>query len=258
MSKKRVLAELFDRSRAELGAILGTLEPEIHQASEKTEPALLYVVDRGTMAELVALARRHDSEVSDIASAEEFASGEGAAEERRKRFVKRHDFSHVAKLINPDASVNSYSVHDEVRFKQVNDQQKVLARLGEELRVWANAYRLHAKSKLESASERAEIERKIVEAEKAVARIMEEPSRFEVRVISKDRANIYSTLSYTIDVDGKRASRSRHLSIKMPNVLWYEPFVYRPNDTVSEFKKKAEQLGHHFGDVYFLEKEEDE
>jgi len=251
MAKKRIYSEILKESAAAVHAILERIEPEIHQ-TEGIDPALLYRVDANTMHQLVQIGIAHDAKIEEAAK-EDDSRGIGRSDP-----LKRFDFTHVVKLINPEQSVGTYSVHEEVRYKSVSDPAKVRARLEEEFSVWANAYRAHAAANSESG-DRLEVLKKvdgnIANADTKLRRIIKNFDDYEVRIISKARANRYSTLSYTlVNEGGKRASQSRHLAIKTPNVIWFEPLRYRPNDTTTEFMRKAIDSENVFGDIYFLPK----
>ncbi|MHC3995733.1 hypothetical protein ACXWTF_12985 [Thiomicrolovo sp. ZZH C-3] len=260
MATKRIYKDILKTSAERVSTLLSSLEPVVY-TFEGIDPARLFLVDAGVMAQLVQIGREHDMAVSEAFMQDDRFEDKYAEIERKVDPRHKHDFSHVIKLVNPDMSAHTYGVHRERRYKSVTDPRKVRDEMPGELERWANSRRSSAEQStdVEDRQEvRAKIEKDIVDKERTFKKVVGSYEKYEVRILSKERAKKYATLTYScVDDDGKRKSGSHHLAISTLNALWYQPLRYRPNDTNSEFIRKAEELGNVIGDIYFIRKDQE-
>ncbi len=228
---------LHESIKKEVLLLLRSYEYKLIETDEALEPSQLFEADRELNEKLNALQRSLETEFNDDEAA-----------------LKRYGFHKIVKFFNPAAPASFYHIQIEKKWKQVNDPDKVLQRLDEELSVWSNAYRKHAYKELEDNKEtdevfikeqKAIIDTKIKEAAKECKRIKDNFEEFsDVRICSKGRAHNYGTVHYTVE-DKKY---KKHLSSKLPNVIYYKA-QYRSNNKLDEFLSEAENV---FGDVWYI------
>ncbi len=228
---------LHEATKREVMQLLNSYEVEIIETDEALEPSQLFEADRELNNKLNGL--RHSLEI-------EFNDDEAV--------LKRYGFHRIVKFFNPSSPASFYHIQIEKKWKQVNDPDKVLQRLDEELSVWSNSYRLHAYKELEANKEADEafiteqkvfIDTRIKEAAKECKKIKENFEEFsDVRICSKHRAHNYGTIHYTI-VEKKF---KKHLSSKLPNVIYYKT-QRRSNNKLDKFLSEAKNV---FGDVWYI------
>lgn len=229
---------LHESIKQEVLKLLESYEYKTIDTDEELAPSKLYEADKALNDKLNFLQLKLELEFGDNESA-----------------LKRYGFHRIVKFINPGAPASFYHVQIEKKWKQVNDPQKVIQRLDEELAVWSNTYRKHAYEELEANREadevfiqeqKALIDSKIRDAAKECKRIKDNFEEFrDVRICSKYRAHNYGTLHYTIE-DKKY---KKHLSSKLASVIYYKT-QYRANNKLDEFLSEATNV---FGDVWFIE-----
>lgn len=168
---------------------------------------------------------------------------------------KRYSYDLIAKLINENMPAQHYSIAFKGRHRQINDGVKVRENLEGELAIWKNVMRknMHKMVELHNPDEDTlkamenELDREIKAGESHFELIEKNFDEYEVRIAGWEREKSYPLLTYTCN--GK--STKKHLSVKVPSVLYFEWAVYRSDMKVSEFTKKAV---HAFGDVYYMKK----
>lgn len=232
------LQQHHEKIKSDVLALLDKRTPEKIITESDRDPTLLYLSDKALNNELINLKFLLEKEFEDP-----------------DKDVKRYGFNKIVNLLNPGEPVGTYFWHIEKKWKLISTPDKVLARLDEELAVWANSYRLHSFKELDESKEASEayvteqkklIEGKIKEAEDKCAWLKEHFDELEtVKICAKKRSYVYGTVHFKIN--GKPVKR--HLSYKLPNVLYYEKPHYRSNNTIDQFLEKAENA---FGDVYFI------
>lgn len=237
MSKFQILHESI---KEEVLLLLSSYTPQVIKTDEDLEPALLYEANKSLNDKLTFLKLKLELP---------FEEDEAA--------IKKYGFNKIVKFVNPTTVAKQYHIHIEKKWKQVNDPIKVELRLEEEYAVWANSYKLHAYEELnkaESATEvfikeqKALVEARIKEAKLECKKIKDNFSNYsDVRICSKHRANDYGTIHFTL-MDGKKYKN--HLSIKMPNVIYYQKPAFRSNNKLDEFLSEAVNV---FGDVWVVE-----
>lgn len=235
MSKKQ---ELLDETNEKLLEYLKGFEPIVIETDENLEPSLLYEADDAMNEYLAFLKYGLETQLDD------------------EKEIKKYGFHRIANFFNQNSAASYYYIFIEKKWKEVNDPTKVKARLDEELAVWINSYRLHAYKELEASehcdeifieAQKGEIEKRISEATDVCEWIKENFDNLkEVRICSKSRANNYGTINMTID----SAKKKRHLSSKLPNIIYFKKADYRSNDALSKFLEEAKNP---FGDIWYIE-----
>ena len=236
MSKFQMLQESI---KEEVLLLLSSYIPQVINTDKELEPALLYEANKLLNDKLTFLKLKLELP---------FEEDEAA--------IKKYGFNKIVKFVNPGNAAKQYHIHIEKKWKQVNDPIKVELRLEEELAVWANSYKLHSFQELDKASgatevfikeQKALVEARIKEAKLECKKIKDNFSNYsDVRICSKHRAHDYGTIHFTLD-NGKKFKN--HLSIKMPNVIYYEKPAFRSNNKLDEFLSEAVNV---FGDVWVV------
>lgn len=238
LEAQRHIDETLADTKAELSNILLSCERFVYEPKRHIDiggkPATLYRADSETLNALKALQVRHDDAVGIYVGS---------------RFDKR-----VCKLFNPDAAIGSYSVNMEIKFKHISDPEKVLANLEGELNSYIRKLKSAHKKKLkgvkpgsaEAKSEAEKLRAEIERAERSYERLLDEFDALEVHIHAKQRSSYYHTLHAI--VNGRQ--RKRHLSVELPNVVWYEEELH-PNNRLDRWMRSATNA---FGDVYYAEK----
>ena len=156
---------LYELTKKEVIQLLNSYEAEVIDTDEAIEPSLLFKADRELNDKLNDLQCSLEIEFNDDETA-----------------LKRYGFHRIVKFFNPSAPASFYHIQIEKKWKQVNDPDKVIQRLDEELSVWSNSYRLHAYKELEVNKEADEafiteqkvfIDTRIKEAAKECKKIKE-------------------------------------------------------------------------------------
>lgn len=231
--------ELHDAIKKEVLLLLSSYSPQKINTDEKLDPSLLYEADKTLNDKLTFLKLKLELEFNEDEAA-----------------LKKYGFNRIVKFFNPNTIAKQYHIHIEKKWKQVNDPIKVEQRLEEELAVWSNSYKLHAfkeLQELEGASEafikeqKALVEANIKQASLECRKIKDNFSNYsDVRICSKHRAHDYGTIHFTIDTKKFK----KHLSSKMPNVIYYVKPEFRSNNKLDEFLSEATNV---FGDVWVVE-----
>lgn len=224
--------------KKEVILLLHSYQPEMIETDEALEPSQLFEADRALNNKLSDLQRSLEIEFIDDEAA-----------------LKRYGFHRIIKFFNPGAPASFYHIQIEKKWKQVNDPQKVIQRLDEELAVWSNSYRKHSYEELEAIEgadevfiqeQKALVDNKIKKASTECKRIKENFEEYrDVRICSKQRAHNYGTIHYTIE----NKKYKKHLSSKLPNIIYYKA-QYRSNNKLDEFLSEATNV---FGDVWCIE-----
>lgn len=171
---------------------------------------------------------------------------------------ERYHFNLIAKVLDV---VPSEYYHTGVRSKrrQLSTAGLIKDRLDEEFAIWKNTIRkdaqeyvaLHSISDEELFEREKELKRRIIEAESNYKYLKKYFDKLEVRISGWDEKNenLYPYISYRCD--GKLFNK--HLSIRVPSILHFQPTPYRSDMKIAEFIDKATNA---FGSVYFMHKEE--
>ena len=230
---------LYESIKQEVQLLLKSYEHKTVETDEEIDPSRLYEANKSLNDKLSYLKLKLELELDD-----------------NEANLKRYGFHKIVKFINPNTPASFYHIQIEKKWKQVNDPQKVLLRLDEELSVWSNTYRLHSYKELEALEEadeafikeqKALIDNKIKEAAKECKRIKDNFEHFaDVRICSKHRAHNYGTIHYTV---GQKKYK-KHLSSKLPNVIYFKKPDFRSNNKLDEFLDEAKNI---FGDVWYIE-----
>jgi len=230
---------LQDSIKEEVHLLLSSYTSQTIKTDDDLEPALLYEANKSLNDKLTFLKLKLELQFEDDEAA-----------------VRKYGFNKIVKFINPGNVAKQYHIHIEKKWKQVNDPLKVELRLEEELAVWINSYKLHAFEELEKASDATEV---FIKEQKALVAARIEIAKLEctkiknnfndytdIRICSKHRAHNYGTIHFTLKNNQKF---KKHLSIKMPNVIYYEKPEYRSNNKLDEFLSEATNV---FGDVWVI------
>jgi len=203
---------------------------------EKLESSKLYIADEKLNEKLLFLQLKLDSELDESD-------------------VRKYGFQKIVNLLNPYSCATNYYIVIEKKWKQVNDPQKVRDRLDEEFEVWKNVYTKHALKELKGndklsaediKAHEQDIASNIREKKQKHEYIKENFSNLDVRICSKKRAHDYGTIHMT-HLDKQKKRTKRHLSVKVPNVLYYiEPIE---SNKLDEYLMVAENI---YGDVWVL------
>ena len=231
---------LHESIKEEVLLLLSSYTPQSIKTDNDLEPALLYEANKLLNDKLTFLKLKLELQFEDNEIA-----------------IKKYGFNKIVKFINPDNVAKQYHIHIEKKWKQINDPIKVQHRLEEELAVWANSYKLHSFEELDKAEnatevfireQKALIEARIKEAKLECTKIKNNFSDYsDIRICSKYRAHDYGTIHFTLNNNQKY---KKHLSIKMPNVIYYIKPELRSNNKLDKFLSEATNV---FGDVWVVE-----
>jgi hypothetical protein len=237
----RKAAEVVDRAKGIIASSSIRLE---------YDRAELYLVDRATMERLRAF---RDSIVTLADS-----YGEGIDSKKVAR-----SFAGELKLINPDTPAIKYNLYLRKTPKIISDREKVMEAIEREFAIWANVVRKGAKKEIEEHEEYTEndardlletAERTIEEEKAKLDALLEDPEGYDIRITNYERAEAYPTISYATP-EGKRVD---HLSIRIPNVLWYEEEPgaerRRSDASIQRIVESYDRIG---GTIYFAPMEEE-
>ena len=231
---------LHESIKEEVLLLLSSYTSQSIKTDDDLEPALLYEANKSLNDKLTFLKLKLELQFEDDEAA-----------------IRKYGFNKIVKFVNPGVVAKQYHIHIEKKWKQVNDPLKVQLRLEEELAVWANSYRLHSFEELDKATnatevfikeQKALVEARIKEAKLQCSKIKNNFNDYtDVRICSKHRAHDYGTIHFTLNNNQKY---KKHLSIKMPNVIYYIKPEFRSNNKLDEFLSEATNL---FGDVWVVE-----
>lgn len=189
--------------------------------------AEIFLVDKGTMEKIIGLRAMADEEVAE-----------------RKR-PPRDSLSRYVKPVNPDNPAFKYGLYLRKTPRIISDPLKVRAALDQQLSIWKNMERKALREFIEreqiSGEEltrlEKELEEKIHEADREFDRLKRDYDRYEVFITNYETAKIYPTIYYSTKEEVvcnaigtrvlepmKKAKKiNAHLSIVVPNVVWYTP-----------------------------------
>ena len=163
----------------------------------------------------------------------------------------------VVKIINRDKPAYSYAMYMRETPLIITDPDKCQERIAKEISVWAEIQKKGLEESFvngeftdtEKAKLRSELEEEIAHAKDMAKNILDNYDEYEVIITNYGEGRLYPAIRYT-DKDGK--NRASHLSIRVPNVLWFEDdtrsSLGRSNATVKQFIKEASKIG---STVYF-------
>lgn len=169
-----------------------------------------------------------------------------------------YSFNLIAKVL--DISPTEY-YHTGVRSKrrQLSTAEVVGKSLDEEFAIWKNIVQkeareyvaLHNISDEELYEREKELRRRIIEAESNFKYIKDNFDALEVKISGWDEKNenLYAYITYRCD----GVLRNKHLSVRVPSILHFQPTPYRSDMKIAEFIENATNA---FGRVYFMHKKE--
>jgi hypothetical protein len=174
----------------------------------------------------------------------------------KKTDLKNYKFDLIVKLLNPARAAQNYFVGLKGKHRQINKSDTVRENIEGEFAVWKNKLKkdvreivtLHSLDDEAFAILEKEAVMKIEAAEAQYNFILNHFDDLEVRIAGYTHEVIYPYVSYRI----KGENIQKHLSIKVPSVLYYESVKYRSDMAVADFIKNATNA---FGDIYYIEKE---
>jgi len=191
-------------------------------------------------------------------------------EKRGSKQMQRFDISEADadftgktfSIINKDRKsfAVDYKFYMRVTPLILTDEEKVRKRILSEMGIWANIQRKGLREALSSGEfsedEANRMKREtevLIEEETAKLReIIENFDEYEVVVTNYETSPAYPTIYYN-DKQGKK--HIKHLSIKMPNILWYEdkehPREHRKDANIVQFIRSATKVANM---VYFKPK----
>ena len=236
MGKYQILHESI---KEEVQLLLSSYTSQSIKTDDDLEPALLYEANKSLNDKLTFLKLKLELPFEDDEAA-----------------IRKYGFNKIVKFVNPGNAAKQYHIHIEKKWKQVNDPLKVQLRLEEELAVWANSYRLHSFEELDKTTnatevfikeQKALVEARIKEAKLQCIKIKNNFNDYtDIRICSKHRAHDYGTIHFTLNDNQKY---KKHLSIKMPNIIYYIKPEFRSNNKLDEFLSEATNV---FGDVWVV------
>ncbi len=222
----------FDNIKNEFNTFIKQFSPENIQNSE------VYILNDREMDLLSSFESQLYKEYGDLSS------------------YKKYNLSNIVKIINFDEPSHYYKLYVREKWEQVNDQEKVLARLDGKFAKWKNRIK---KETLESCKLKlipqesidkimSDIDDEIIVARKDLEYIKENFDDLDVRISGYAHRKVYGAISYKLH----KKQYSTTLRNTVPNVLWFrelsEDDKVRSNNELKLYLDKATLA---FGDVYY-------
>ena len=217
-----------------------------NEISGKKDIVILYLVDETAIKEFKVFKTRLQMEYS-----------------YTKKFNQELSLESIVKLINIDIPSHYWKIHPKATWTQINDQDKVRAKIEGEFIKWKNTILKNTKKKQKEKknSQQAilDVEQKIHQeisvAQKELEHILENFDQYDVRISGYKRRTFALMLNYKIS-DDKSTYLQVALNKTKPNILWFkelsEEEKIRTNNKLIHYLQKAKNP---FGDVYFLPKD---
>ncbi len=230
----KVDTTIFDDVKSDFNKFIKNFTPEVVQNSD------LYIFNDKQIDSILSLEQILQREYGDLPS------------------YKHYSLSNIVKIINPLEPSHYYKLYVREKWEQVNDQEKVLARLDGKFAKWKNRIK---KETLESCKLKAipqekidaimkNIDDEIVVAKKDLAYIKENFDNLDVRISGYAHRKVYGAISYKLH----KKQYSTTLRNSVPNVLWFKELTedekVRTNNELKLYLDKATLA---FGDVYYSE-----
>jgi hypothetical protein len=240
---KETKAGTFGNFKEAAEALIASMPQKvIFETGKKGEQSVLYFANASQMKTLLSIQARID-EVFD-----------------KPRDKKHYGFGLIANILNPTGPVSKYSTGIRGRHRQMTKSDTVRREIEGEFEVWKNSQLVRMRDTLESsnlnAAERAktvqEVEQRIDEGEREFTYVLEHFDELKICIAGYNHEKSYAYIQY-VDADEKRCNQ--HLSIKVPNILFYEPVHYRKDMKIADFIKDATCA---FGDVFYMQREKEQ
>jgi len=223
---------IFDNVKADFNKFIKNFTPEIVQKSE------LYVLNDKQIESILSLDKILKREYSDLPN------------------YKHLNLSNIVKIINPLEPAHYYKLYVREKWEQVNDQEKVLARLDGKFAKWKNRIKKETREscklkaipqdKIDEIMRR--IDEEIIVAKKDLAYIKENFDDLDVRISGYAHRKVYGAISYKLH----KKQYSTTLRNSVPNILWFKELTedekVRSNNELKLYLDKATLA---FGDVYY-------
>lgn len=237
MSKSNQDFSIFTEVKNEVDALLSTLP------YEQVLEAKLYVVNDEIIVKFRAFQQRLYMEYS-----------------YDENVLKKHKLSKIVKVLNFNAPSHSYKTKEDWSWEQVNDEDKVFARLDGAFAKYANKIKKNTKKKIRESPEAKlkenlimrDIDKEIQENEKLKEWIKENFEKLDVRLSGYFEKSQYASIEYRIN---KKRVAPTSLRKTVPNVLWFKELEEdKKTREDNELKKYLSVATRAFGNVFFVEK----
>jgi hypothetical protein len=169
-----------------------------------------------------------------------------------------YSFNHIVKVLDIGPT-EYYHTGVRSRRRQLSTAELIKNRLDEEFAIWKNTIRkeareyasLHSISDEELCEREKELQRRIIEAESNFRYLKSNFDSLEVRISGWDEKheNLYAYITYRCE----GVLRNKHLSVRVPSILHFQPTPYRSDMKIAEFIENATNA---FGNIYFMHKKE--
>ncbi|MEA3227673.1 MAG: hypothetical protein U9P38_01240 [Campylobacterota bacterium] len=225
---------IFDEVKNDFDRFIKNFTPEIIQDSE------LYILNDREIDKILSLEQLLYKEYGDLAN------------------YKIYKLSNIVKIVNPTEPSHYYKLYVREKWEQVNDQEKVLARLDGKFAKWKNRLK---KETFESCKLKGipqdkisdimnNIDQEIIVAKRELAYIKENFDNLDVRISGYAHRKVYGAISYKMN----KKQYSTTLRNSVPNILWFrelsEDDKVRTNNELKLYLDKATLA---FGDIYYSE-----
>ena len=218
--------EVLDNAKTTINDILENIEklPDF-------ESAKIYVCDVETVEQILKL----DSELLPLRT--ETTRG------------KAYNINKIVNIINPDTPAYDFSMVRVEKYPYVTNKEKCLKKLPEECEVSANFHRKRISEQIENNDYTDDFKRKledeierIIEIErKNIDDVINNPDDFIIRISGYQERIVYGQINYGFfkqDPESKIFKKKRankHLSIKIPNIV-----VFQPNEEADKHRTDME------------------
>lgn len=247
---------IYEDVKSEMFALLlslpnGIVLKKLKLSNELTgdeEDVELYIVDDAIIQEFRVFQKRLKIEYS-----------------HEPTFTRDYSLASLVKVINFEVPSHYWNVHTKPSWTQVNNKDKVRARLEGEFVKWKNTILKNTKEKQKANGNSAEgieqvkqrIKSEIAIAQLTLEDILENFERYDVRISGYHRRTFALMLNYKLTTEGKTYLQVA-LNKTKPNVLWFKELEehekIRTNNKLVHYLQKAHNP---FGDVYYLPVEEE-
>jgi len=173
--------------------------------------------------------------------------------------LKQYSIESIVKHLNMKSPTYTYSLHDKRFWRQINDPDKVRAKLDEEFIIWKNRLVHDVLGKVSTKGLNAEqlnkkrndLNEEIEEAQRQLDYIKENFDTLDVKISSYFHRPSYGVIARFRTIDGKGGSFIR-LKNSIPNALFV---IQRPDEPLPHNKLPAFFDGaiNAYGDVYYKE-----
>lgn len=172
--------------------------------------------------------------------------------------AEEKDVRKVCHYINPGEAIEKYSVGIRGKHRQITQKETTRKYIEGDFEVWKNTLikdareiiSVHQKSDHEIEIINEEVNNKIEIARGELAYILENYDKVVVKIAGFTHQKYFPYIQYVNTIDGEKKKQNEHLSVLVPNILYYNPTRYRSDIQIDDFIKSSKNP---FGDVYYME-----